>query len=157
MANPGQNWSFPYHMEQKDKPEHLKTGAWGEEIACRYLVQKGYKIIERNFRRKCGEIDIICSVAEKNEFNDLVDDVNVPYGTKIVFVEVKTMDTKNNIQPEDNMTYSKQKKIIRACKLYLSEKDVDLDSDWQVDVVAIDLDKEKARAKIRHLENALFM
>ncbi len=35
-------------------------GTWGEDIACRYLEGKGYKIIERNFRRKWGEIDIVC-------------------------------------------------------------------------------------------------
>ena len=48
-----------FHIEP-NSPQHLKVGKIGEDIACRYLKDKGYKIIERNFRRKWGEIDIIC-------------------------------------------------------------------------------------------------
>ena len=40
--------------------QHIRIGRIGEDIACRYLRSKGYEIIERNFRKKWGEIDIVC-------------------------------------------------------------------------------------------------
>ena len=142
-------------MEQND-PNNIKTGKIGENIACRYLVQKGYTILERNYRRKCGEIDVVCSLSTSNPsvlhrtFGRFV-----PHGTKIVFVEVKSINKNSMLRPEENMTANKQRRLINVCKLYLAEKNLDLDSDWQIDVLGIVLDKENKKAKIRHIRNAL--
>ena len=121
-------------------PSHLKTGKAGEEIAVKYLENKGYKVLDRNYNRKCGEIDIICSTNSNR---------------KIVFVEVKTMANKN-IRPEENITAQKQKKLIRTCQLYLLEKRIDPNLDWQIDTVGIVIDKNNHTASVDHMENAIF-
>ncbi len=126
---------------QSEKSPHINIGIIGENIACKFLENKGYKIIERNFRGdRIGEIDIICK-------KDGV----------IVFVEVKTLvDHKNGLRPEENVTPDKQKKLIRCCRLYLGKNRIDLDTDWQIDVVSIKLDRENKKAKVRHIQNAVY-
>lgn len=169
--------------------EHIEIGKFGEAIACKYLKSKGYKIIERNFRKKWGEIDIICKKDclannfKKREagggfiFANLIKHIfskslcllrNVLYGTtcdlndnvsfdKIIFVEVKTLKSNNkSLNPEDNVTKSKQKKLIRTCELYLASKKFPIDTDWQIDVVAIKLDRDNKKATINHIENAVY-
>ena len=125
-------------MENK-QPKHLKIGKIGEDIACNFLKKKGYKIIDRNFKRKWGEIDIICYKKEMI-FNAISSMWNknlsgVPHGTKIVFVEVKTLNSNYSLNPEDNLTQQKQKKLIRTCQLYISEKKLDPNMDWQIDAI----------------------
>jgi len=80
-------------MNQKSQ-----TGQLGEDIACEYLVDKKYKIIERNYRQKWGELDIIAKAPDKI----------------LVFVEVKTLVQNPNIRPEENLTNSKLKKLKKA-------------------------------------------
>ena len=164
-----------FRIEQ-NSPLHLKTGKIGEDIACKYLIGKGYTIIERNFRRKWGEIDIICSKNKNNKSpiwnnklsalkNVLCETLlgnknkNVLCGTKekkIVFVEVKTLKNIFGLKPEDNLTYFKQKKLIRTCQLYISEKNIDQDTDWQIDAVLIEIDSVSKKAKIKHVESAIY-
>jgi len=72
-----------------------KTGDIGEQIAVDYLENKGYKVIERNYQKSWGEIDIIAQ--DK---------------TGLVFLEVKTRTNTRTSYPEQNVNYSKQQKII---------------------------------------------
>jgi Holliday junction resolvase-like predicted endonuclease len=74
---------------------------------------------------------------------------------KIVFVEVKTLQSKL-LRPEENVTPAKQKRIIRSCQLYLETNDYSVDTDWQIDVIGILLDKETGKAKIEHIEQAVY-
>lgn len=160
-------------------PQHIRIGKIGENIACEYLESKGYKIIERNFRRKWGEIDIVCKKRSDifNTNNKQVihkpvlkraltyfknvlcrtnnDPIDTIFENKIVFVEVKTLKSEN-LNPEDNVTQSKQKKLIRTCELYLVDKKFDPDVDWQIDVIAIKLDKTTKKADVNHIENAVY-
>lgn len=159
--------------------QHIEVGKIGENIACKYLESKGYKIIERNFRRKWGEIDIVCkrrfgifntnSKQATHKFalkraltyfknvlcrtND--GSIETIFEDQIIFVEVKTLKSEN-LNPEDNVTQSKQKKLIRTCELYLVDKKFDPDVDWQIDVIAIKLDKATNKADINHIENAVY-
>lgn len=171
-----------------------EIGQWGEELACKHLEKKGYKIIDRNFRRKWGEIDIVCEAPLKSSnLKEIGKDVprgtlasnekeNVPRGTfmnwlksvlkdpeekkakdnhilksdkKVVFVEVKTLQTKS-LRPEDNITGSKRKQLIKSCQLYLSHNSYPIDTDWQIDVIGILLDKTSGKAKINHIEQAVY-
>ena len=77
------------------KPAHLKTGQLGEDIACKYLISKGFTIIERNYRKKWGEIDI---VSQKSG--------------RIHFVEVKA--SLGGINPEEHLTPRKIDKLLRV-------------------------------------------
>ena len=102
-----------------------ETGKLGENIACRYLVENGYKIIERNFRQKWGEIDIIAKAPDKT----------------LIFVEVKTMagDGGNGLQPEDQLTKAKLKKLQRTASLYAGHwpELIDDNKGWRIDLIAL--------------------
>ncbi len=113
-----------------------ETGKIGEDIACEFLSKKGYRIIERNYHKPWGEIDIV---------------VKHPNGT-LVFVEVKTM-RKGSLQPEDQMSGAKIRKLQRTSALFANER-TDLLREkrgWQIDLVAITMEEEKFA--IRHYEN----
>ena len=151
-----------FYVEQKPS-NHIKIGKIGENVACRFLKQKGYEILERNFKRKWGEIDIICS--KKESILNLLCSTwnrgirNVPRGTndnKLVFVEVKTLKNTNFLTPEDNLTTNKQRKLIRTCQLYISEKGINPDIEWQIDAILVELDTNKRKAKVKHLKSAIY-
>jgi putative endonuclease len=77
------------------------TARFGEDIATNYLRKKGYKIIERNFRKGYGEIDIIST------FENI-----------LVFVEVKTRATGLYGGAIEAISYSKLQKLVRTCEYY---------------------------------------
>lgn len=121
-------------LNQNKKDSTCKIGRCGEQKASEYLVQKSYKIIERNFRYRYGEIDII---AEKEN--------------KIVFFEVKTLPngTLETLSHELNKT--KQQKIIKTAKLYLQKHREYSNRYIQFDVLAIDV---PGLEPVHHIENA---
>jgi putative endonuclease len=104
-------------------------GKIGEDIACKYLLEKGYKIIARNHREKSDEIDIIAIAGDKT----------------LVFIEVKTMQGPINssfgIVPEDQLTSDKFRKISRVCVRFSSKHPdlIDDEKGWRIDLVAITL------------------
>jgi len=111
-----------------------EIGKLGEDLACEYLFNKRFKIIERNFRKPWGELDIIAKDSE---------DV-------LVFVEVKTMRKYDNaannsaiaeLNPEDNLTSAKLTKLKRTAYLYANENSelVNDKKGWRIDLVAISI------------------
>lgn len=117
---------------------NIIIGKHGEDLASEYLKKSGYEILERNFKKPWGEIDVICS-----------------FKGVTVFVEVKTQNKNNRffIRPEENITPFKQKQLIKSAKAYLAHKR-QLDSHWQIDVIAVEIEADKS-AEIRHLKNAI--
>ena len=125
------------------KTEKRKIGDIGEELVSRFLAKQGYKIIERNYLRKWGEIDI---VAEKDGV--------------LHFVEVKSLTWKPGFQvseymPEANMRLWKKQRMSRAIRTYLAERKISDDIDFQIDIAAVFLDFFHKKAKIRMLENVI--
>src|SRR3990167_9683841 len=122
--------------------KHNKIGEVGETIASNFLVRKGFFILDRNYRKKWGEIDII---AQKDK--------------KLYFVEVKTVSRKSfdgkfpkengNYRPEDNMHPWKQQRLVRAIQTYLLSKYKSGEPAWQLDLATVTLDPEKRVAKIK--------
>jgi len=82
----------------------VKLGQKGEELACNFLVNKGYRIIIRNFKTSIGEIDIIASDKET-----------------LVFIEVKTRKSLQYGRPFESVTRAKKRKIANVAKLYLKK------------------------------------
>lgn len=80
-------------------------GSFGETLARDYLISKGYKILNMNFRNKFGEIDIICKK------NDL-----------LIFCEIKSRYSNSFGSPIESITCYKQKQIIKLSELYLISK-----------------------------------
>lgn len=105
--------------------ERRKTGIIGEKVACDYLKNKGYTIIERNFRCKMGEIDII---AWKND--------------EIIFIEVKTRSSNYFGKPAESVTERKRKHIYKAAKYYMMVKDI-LEQNARIDVIEVYIKKNK--------------
>ena len=108
-------------------------GTRGEIIASNYLISKGYTIVERNYKNKIGEIDIIAK-----------------QGNTIVFVEVKTRMSRGFGDPLEAVNNKKQQKIRNVATTYLM-KIKKLNSPCRFDVVSIlgDTDED-----IIHIENA---
>ncbi len=98
--------------------EHNKLGEKGEDIACQYLVSQSYKILERHWRFKHKEIDIIA----------MSDDV-------LIFVEVKSRTSDYWGNPEEFVTKTKQRFLIAAAENYIFEKDFDGES--RFDIISI--------------------
>lgn len=119
-----------------------KIGEIGENIAEKFLVKQNFSILERNYTKKWGEIDII---AEKKN--------------KLYFIEVKSVSrdfdfvsraTMDEYRPEDNMHPWKLKRLSRTIQTYLLHKKIGDEKEWQVDllVVFLDLNSKKARIKV---------
>ncbi len=115
-----------------------KTGDIGEQIAVDYLKDNGYKILERNYQKPWGEIDIIA----KNQ--------------GLIFIEVKTRTNTKIAFPEENVNYNKRRKLIRAAETYLSEKNHSPETSWQIDVIAIELNLKNRKANLKHFKNAVW-
>ncbi len=132
------------------KTEKRKIGDVGEEVACKYLAKKGYSIIERNYWKPWGEIDII---AEKPEFISFVE-------VKSVSREPKTGQgggeiSRETFRPEDNLHPAKLKRLHRAIQTYLLEKKIPEERAWQIDLVCVFLDFSAKKAKVELLENII--
>jgi putative endonuclease len=137
----------------KKPTEKQVIGKIGEDCVCKYLEKLGYKIIDRNYLKKWGEIDI---VAVKNN--------------KIYFIEVKSISrdlststnninqnvtyvTKGEYRAEDNMHQWKLQRLGRTIQSYLLEKDVSDETDWQFDVATVVVDTKKRISRVTLLED----
>ena len=135
-------------QERKLKIENKKKtiqnqiiGKLGEDIATKYLESKGYKILERNFNCKQGEIDIIAE-----EDNAIICDKEDT--KKLVFVEVKTRKSISFGTPAEAVNENKQKHMKGASKYYLYSNNLQ-DREIRFDVIEIFL--TKTRYKLNHI------
>lgn len=123
----------------------MNLGQIGEEIAAKEYEKLGYKIIGRNVRlhqqKQVGEIDIVAEsmITDKNK--------------EIVFIEVKTRRSEKFGTAAEAVNISKQRKLIRACKLFLLQRPQYDKHIWRIDVVVIDIDNLQKPATI--LVNAI--
>ena len=118
------------------KDGRKRLGAWGETVAAHHLQAKGYQILQRNWRCRFGEIDLVTQV-----------------GTELVFVEVKTRRGRAMGSPEEGLTRQKGLKLFELAQFYLAENDLDVD--WRVDLVAVELDKGGKLLRCEHIPNAV--
>jgi putative endonuclease len=114
-----------------------EIGAKGEIIAQRFLSDKGYEILARNWRYSRAEIDIIAK--HKNI---------------LIFIEVKTRSYDYFGQPEDAVTAGKEALIMDAAQRYMEK----INYDWQIrfDIISIILDKSLNVKVLKHFEDAFF-
>jgi putative endonuclease len=124
-------------------------GNIGEDIACKFLIKKGFAIIERNYLKKWGEIDIVAK--KKNIFH---------------FIEVKSVEVKNaatcadnvpnnSFRPEENVHVLKQRRLRRVIQTYLLERGHGLDVEFFFHVVVVRMNTETRRAKVSLIENVI--
>lgn len=124
---------------------NVRIGSLGEDIAVKYLENKGYEIIERNFLRPYGELDIIAKDP----------------GNVLVFIEVKTMkgtsagSDNQSVLPEDNMSRAKIIKTARIASDYANQHPdlIDEKRGWRIDLIAIVLNFSPDGNFLDHFSN----
>jgi len=114
-----------------------RLGKEGEELAASHLARRGYTILERNFRTRFGEIDL---VARKDDF--------------LVFVEVRTRRGRSFGIPEESITPNKREHLIAAAEEYLQIHDL-ADALWRIDLAAVELDRSGRLRRFQVIENAV--
>lgn len=120
-----------------------QIGDLGEGIAVRYLRSKGFRILEQNFWKPWGEIDIVA----QNK-------------GKIHFIEVKSISRETGqgvsapmVRPEENMHPKKLLRLERTIQTYLLERKIPQDGEWQLDLFCVFLDFQAKKAKVSLFEN----
>ena len=114
-----------------------ELGFWGETRAARYLMLHGYRILERNFSCRYGEIDIIA--AKRGS---------------VVFVEVKLRKNADFGEARDFVTPSKQRKVRAAAEIWLSKNDTSYEPRFDVIEIYAPNGMSRRGLQINHLENA---
>ena len=143
----------------KEPTEKQKIGKIGEDYTCKYLEKQGYKIIERNYLKKWGEIDIVAKKDKKIHFVEVKSVSRDIYNSNINLDRYVNHETfigevaKNDYRPEDNMHPWKLKRLGRAVQSYLLDRDVSDDIEWQFDLVTVYIDLSKGLFKIFVLED----
>lgn len=112
-----------------------EIGKLGEDLACKYLQNKGYKILERNFEARQGEIDIIA--LDKSE---------------IVFIEVKTRSNISYGKPAEAVNEIKQNHLIKTIEYYIYSRHLE-DEFIRIDIIEIYLWKNKYR--VNHIKQVI--
>lgn len=106
-------------------------GKFGEDIAVKFMKNRGYKVLYRNYRKKFGEIDIITKDQDG----------------ALVFVEVKTMTIKDNgLMPEDQVTNAKLSKLQRISQFFVNDNQdlINETMGWRIDLIAVFLEIGKS-------------
>lgn len=135
--------TFSYKRHYKGQmAKHNTVGKIGEEIASIFLKKKGFVVVEVNYLKKYGEIDIIARRSSKYHF-----------------IEVKTVSCENiedvsreSVRPEDNVTREKLRKLKNVIWAYICENHIDK---WSFDVCSVFLCEKEKKSKIRFLENQI--
>lgn len=121
-------------MDKKKPTKNQTLGKQGEDIAAKYLVRKGFKVIEKNFKRPYGEIDIVC-----------LDKTGL-----LIIVEVKTVAGEDPwVTAEEQMTSHKIEKFKRIASLYANNylKNKNDLMTFRLDLIAINIHDGKAYLK----------
>lgn len=140
-------------MKQSEKRgKRNKIGAYGEEIAANYLKARGLAILETNYLKKWGEIDIVARETLKNKaLIHFIEVKAVSYETKL---ELNNAVSRGTWKPEDNVHRKKILKLNRAIESWLSGNSVD--SDWQIDVISVRMVPHEKYATVKYIPNVIF-
>lgn len=111
---------------------NIEKGKIGEKIALKYIISKGGKVIEQNYRTKMGEVDIIAKL-----------------NGELVFVEVKSRSNINYGYPSESVNYKKKRKITNVAKYYILDNSLE-NLSIRFDVIEIYFNEKK----INHIVNA---
>jgi len=123
-------------MKQLSRQELFKIG---EDIATRYLVSIGYKVVCRNYRQSCGEIDLI---VEKNQL--------------LVFCEIKTRSYHSLSSAMASVSYTKQKKITLTAQKYISQNAQFGNYYFRFDVVVVFYSAQAEEFSVHHYPDAFY-
>lgn len=115
--------------------EHLVLGEQGEDIACDFLERHGYRILERNWRFKKAEIDVLATI----------DNV-------LAVIEVKTRSTRYFGDPVEFVRKKKIQLLIKAVNAFIDENELDVEVRFDI----IGIIKQNSTYEIVHLKDAFY-
>jgi putative endonuclease len=115
-------------------------GDAGEKLALNRLLELGYELLEANWRRRAGELDLV-----------------MREGETVVFVEVRTRRGEGLGTPEESVTRAKQQRLVSLATLWLAETYPDERDlpEWRIDVVGVHLSASGRLLEINHLPGAV--
>ena len=156
--------------------EKRRIGNLGEKIAGVFLKNHGFLVVERNYLKKWGEIDIIAkkkgkihfievkTVSRETEFSghfsrkisdSFLCTVGLGYLTYSLKDTSEGIEQKEDFRPEDNLHPWKLQRLTRTIQSYLAEKGLGEEDDWQFDAICVRLDEGKKYAEIDILEDII--
>lgn len=109
--------------------QQFSLGAYGERLACGFLIGRGYQHLSSNYRTRWGEIDLV-----------------MRHRGQVVFVEVKTRRVGNKATPNDELSWYKLRRLEAAAELYCQSHGV---LDWRMEAVAVTVDSRAGLARMR--------
>jgi len=112
-------------------------GKLGEELAAGFLRQKGFTIVETNYRCSEGEIDIVAR-----------------HKDMLIFTEVRTKTSRLFGSPEESITRTKKRRMITTAQHYL-QSNCKQPPQWRIDFIAVELDRNHKPRRIELFENAV--
>ncbi len=125
-------------MQRPSSRARKNLGDSGERVAALFLEQRGYKILERNFRTRGGEIDLIAEDADG-----------------LAFVEVRTRRGDLAGAPEESLTPRKRARLIAMAVEFLSRHAEWAERPWRIDFVAIELEQNGKVKRIEVIKSAV--
>ena len=131
----------------KEPTEKQKIGQIGEDSACKWLINNSYAVVERNYLKKWGEIDIVAKKGKKIHF------VEVKSVTRDLSREVTHVTSLDSYNPEDNMHSGKLQRLSRVIQSYLLDKNVSDETDWQLDLLTVYIDMNRRVSRVFLLED----
>lgn len=132
-------------MAKGDRTRKQMIGRIGEDVAVKFLKNRGFSILERNYWQKWGELDI---VAEKE---DLIHFVEVKSVSCEMFSDFSRETNNERFRPEDNIHDAKIKRLYRTIETYLAEKNEE--REWQFDAIIVRLGIKDKKASVDFIEN----
>jgi len=113
------------------------AGRLGERLAAQYLESHGYRVVERNYRCRMGEIDLVVEGPDS-----------------LVFVEVRTKRQPCLYRPEETISSAKARRVVALAEHYLAGSGQE-ERPWRVDVVAVELNQQGTAVRINHFPDAI--
>lgn len=154
-----------------------KIGPLGEELVVKFLMKRGYRILDRNYRRPWGELDVVAEKRGKIHFVEVkaltrnvsgetkkgtedflhgnASGVSDETKRKRASVYIRSGVSKDSFRPEDSVGPEKTKRLSRIIQTYLMGKHVSSETSWQFDVATVLIDSEKKVARIKLLEDII--
>ena len=124
-------------MVSRVSTPRMRLGKWGEGVASRFLQDKGYQVLETNYRCRWGEVDIVAKD-----------------GNQVVFVEVRTRSGGQFGTPEESITPAKAQRLMHTAQDYLQQH-AEEGLEWRIDLIAIRLDRDRRVEGIAHIPHAV--
>lgn len=154
-----------FHPKQ-EMSDRKKIGPLGEELVVKFLVKQGYEILDRNYRRPWGELDIVARKKNKIHFvevkalsssvieNGVTHETSPELGDGArALAYIHSGIRKDRFRPEDNMSKGKMLRLSRIIQTYLMGKHVSDETHWQFDVATVLINTGTKKAKIKFLDD----